>query len=151
MAIVVVVVGHHSARTDIGIPGNDGGIRANIGFLVDLFLKKNLGNFASLESVRGNSTLGGCLIINFFISRQEWSNNVISLLHDSCHLVLRGHGCRRLAAFANACPALNNACPTLAHARALSFCWSVCVSRSRSLSPRSRSFSVSLACKCFFN
>jgi len=33
--IVVVVVGHHSARTDIGIPGNDGGIRANRGFLVD--------------------------------------------------------------------------------------------------------------------
>ena len=31
--IVVVVVGHHSARTDIGKPGNDGGIRANIGFL----------------------------------------------------------------------------------------------------------------------
>ena len=45
-----------TARTDIGVPGNDGGIRANIGFLVDLFLKKNLGNFASLESVRGNLT-----------------------------------------------------------------------------------------------
>jgi len=26
--IVVVVVGHHSARTDIGIPGNDGSIRS---------------------------------------------------------------------------------------------------------------------------
>ena len=33
--IVVVVVGHHSARTDIGIAGNDGSIRANIVFLVD--------------------------------------------------------------------------------------------------------------------
>ena len=29
------VFGHHSARPNIGIPGNDGGIRTNIGFLVD--------------------------------------------------------------------------------------------------------------------
>ena len=33
--IVVVVVGHHSARTDIGMTGNDGGIRANSNFLDD--------------------------------------------------------------------------------------------------------------------
>ena len=33
--IVLVVVGHHSARTDIGMPVYDGVIRANIGFLVD--------------------------------------------------------------------------------------------------------------------
>ena len=32
--IIVVVVGHHSARMDIRIPRNDGSIRANIGFLV---------------------------------------------------------------------------------------------------------------------
>ena len=29
------VFGHHSARPNIGIPGIDGGIRTNIGFLVD--------------------------------------------------------------------------------------------------------------------
>jgi len=33
--IVVVAISHHSARTDIGMPVNDDGIRANIGFLVD--------------------------------------------------------------------------------------------------------------------
>jgi len=35
IGIIVVVIGHHSARTDIGMPVYDGGIRANIGFLVD--------------------------------------------------------------------------------------------------------------------
>jgi len=32
---VVVVFGHHSAHTDIGMSIYDGGVRANIGFLVD--------------------------------------------------------------------------------------------------------------------
>jgi len=35
IGIVVVVISHYSARTDIGMPVYDGGIRANIGFLVD--------------------------------------------------------------------------------------------------------------------
>jgi len=35
IGIVVVVIGHHSARTDISMPVYDGGIRAYIGFLVD--------------------------------------------------------------------------------------------------------------------
>jgi len=33
--IVVVVISHYSARTDISMPVYDGGIRANICFLVD--------------------------------------------------------------------------------------------------------------------
>jgi len=35
IGIVVVVIGHHSARTDIGMPVYDYSIRAYIGFLVD--------------------------------------------------------------------------------------------------------------------
>ena len=35
IGIVVVVIGHHSARTHIGMPVYDGDIRAYIGFLVD--------------------------------------------------------------------------------------------------------------------
>ena len=57
MDIVVVVVGHHSARTDIGMPGNDGGIRANIGFLVDTV--KARGGTAS----RGRGAVIRCLTL----------------------------------------------------------------------------------------
>ena len=49
--IVVVVVGRHSARTDIGMPVNDGGIRASIGFLVDTV--KARGGTASRGTRRG--------------------------------------------------------------------------------------------------
>jgi len=35
IGIVVVVNGHHSARTDISMPVHDGGIRTYVGFLVD--------------------------------------------------------------------------------------------------------------------
>jgi len=53
--------------------------------------------------------------------RHDWQRHLSRL--QRCHFVLRGHGCRRLAAFANACAeltnacsALTNACPTLADA-----------------------------------
>jgi len=35
IGIVIVVISHHSARMDIGMPVYNGGIRAYIGFLVD--------------------------------------------------------------------------------------------------------------------
>jgi len=48
---VVVVFGHHSARTDIGMSIHDGGIRANIGLLVDTV--KTRGVTASRGTRRG--------------------------------------------------------------------------------------------------
>ena len=51
---VVVVIGHHSARTDIGMPVYDGSIRANIGFLVDTV--KTRGGTASRGTRRGAVT-----------------------------------------------------------------------------------------------
>jgi len=47
----VVVIGHHSARMDIGMPVYDDGIRANIGFLVDTV--KARGGTASWGTRRG--------------------------------------------------------------------------------------------------
>ena len=51
IAIVVDVDGHHSARTYIGMPFHDGGIRANIGILVDTV--KVRGGTASRGTRRG--------------------------------------------------------------------------------------------------
>ena len=80
---VVVVFGHHSARTDMGIPIYDGGIRANIGFLVDTV--KARGGTASRVTRRG--AVIRCLTLRrqvvTTVRRRKGRNRVIRTVKDA--------------------------------------------------------------------